>query len=376
MLILELPDEIIYQFLTYAEDIDLQNLALTCKRLRGFTMDGLLRRHILLIRTPARLQSSLADRPSRDRLATQNILRGVRVQFNIQRGHYIGGAASVRSYQISCRLERQIVSNRISRKLKMRPDWTELVEKGLVPDVMFISQEDYEAKRQWLAYRQQQQLFYRNQSCTHPLDREESMDDSIDNLLPHSPTLVVPTHTSQQPNPQSSEGAEHSYLNHPRRQRKSISMALIPKIEILRKAMDRDRLSRFVQKRPSPTELNRSPKTATVLHAHHLTAFSTASSALAQKTAQLSFLLKGGRLGHWLYHRPSLAVMLNERHLLKTEARTAWMVCPGVAKKVRFYEGLIQESADYAQQQQAFWSQLHHNHHHYQYQHQASPVAA
>ncbi|KAF9190860.1 hypothetical protein BGZ51_008145 [Haplosporangium sp. Z 767] len=339
-------------------------------------MDGLLRRHILLIRTPARLQSSLADRPSRDRLAAQNILRGVRIQYKIQQGNYIGGAASVRIYQVSRRLERQMVSNRISRKLKTRPDWTELVEKGLVPDAMFTSQEDYEVKRQWLAYRQQQQLFYRNRFRTHPFDDEESMDDSIDSPLLHSTTPVVSMYTSQRPTPQSSEETAHLYLNRPRRQRKSISMVLIPKIELLRKAMDRDRLSRFVQKRPSPIDLNQSPKTATVLHAHHLIASSTTSPLLVPKAAQLSFLLKGERLGHWLYHRPSLAVMLNERHLLKTEARTAWMVCPGVAKKVRFYEGLIQESTDYAQQQQAFWSQLHQNHHHYQYQQQASPVAA
>ena len=153
----------------------------------------------------------------------------------------------------------------------------------------------------------------------------------------------------------------------PRRQRKSISMVLIPKIELLRRAMDRDRLSRLVQKRPSPTELNQSPKTATVLHAYHLVAFATTSPDLVPLTAHLSFLLKGERLSHWLFNgRPSLAVMLNERHILRTEVRTAWMVCPGVTQKVRFYEGLIQDRRLYEQQMQIQWLQQHQQPHQHQ----------
>ncbi|KAF9131585.1 hypothetical protein BGW39_001576, partial [Mortierella sp. 14UC] len=154
------------------------------------------------------------------------------------------------------------------------------------------------------------------------------------------------------------------------RQKKSISNILIPKIALLRKAMDRDRLSRLVQRRPSPSELNQSPNTATILHAYHLIAYSTTSKDLLPLTAQLNFLLKGERLSHWLYHqRPSLAVVLNERHMLRTEVRTAWMVCPGVSKKVRFYEDLIQEYRNYEQQLQEFFFQHQQN----QQRHQTPP---
>ncbi|KAF9916286.1 hypothetical protein BX616_004123 [Lobosporangium transversale] len=105
-------------------------------------MDGPLRRHILLKRTPARLQSSLSDRPSRDTLAKRNILRGVNIRQHIQEGNYIGGPIAVRTYHVSCQLERQLVSIQISKKLKTRPNWAMLVERGLIPEEMLVSQEN------------------------------------------------------------------------------------------------------------------------------------------------------------------------------------------------------------------------------------------
>ncbi|KAF9370927.1 hypothetical protein CPB97_002369 [Podila verticillata] len=363
----------------YVEDIDLQTLAVTCKRLRGIAMDGPLRRHILLKRTPARLNSYLSTRPSRDTLATKNILRGIHIRQRIRQGQYIGGDTAVRSYNILCRLERQMVSIKISRKLRARPDWHELVERRLIPEEMFVNQDEYDTRRKWMNYQQQQKRQKRpasvpsmsscssSSSSSHfqdhmdqvhyaeGLDRNEIFDIS-ENIMDHE------THPPLDPVP--------SYPP-PRRQRKSISMVLVPKIELLRKAMDRDRLSRLVQKRPSPSELNQSPGTATVLHAYHLIAFSTISPDLVPLTSQLSFLLKGERLRHWLYRRPSLAVILNERGILKTEVRTAWMVCPGVSPKVRFYEGLIQERRDY-DRQQLMQVQCHpHPHHHHHHHHHA-----
>ncbi|KAI1319856.1 hypothetical protein EDD11_002850 [Mortierella claussenii] len=357
MSILTLPDEILYHLLTFVEDTDMQTLALVNKQLRCITMDGPLRRHILLKRTPARLQSSLSDRPSRDTLAKQNILRGIHIRQHIQDGQYIGGPTAVRSYQISCRLERQMVSIRIAKKLKTRPDWTELVDRGLIPEEMFMKEEELETKQKWKMYQQRNQQHRRSSSNSSnssksrdkalgakPADGREPQELSIPQQQQQfesqrQPLTFEPTPSS--PSPSSSSSTAYS-RSRPRRQRKSISMVLVPKIELLRKALDRDRLSRLFQKRPSPTELNQSSKTATVLHAYHLKAYSTTSPALVPLTAQLNFLLKGERLGQWLYRRPSLAVMLNERHLLKTEVRTAWMICPGVSKKVRFYEGLIQ----------------------------------
>ncbi|KAF9929240.1 hypothetical protein BGZ75_000161 [Mortierella antarctica] len=368
MMILEIPDEILYHLLTYAEDTDLQNLALTCKRLRSIALDGPLRRHILLIRTPARLNSSLSARPSRDVLATQNILRGIHVRQNIQQGQYIGGAASVRSYHVSCRLERQMVSLRIAKKLRVRPDWTELVERGLIPAEMFVTQEDSEAKQKWTAYRvkqRSQRQLPQLQQHLYETPEAQSGGRAWNFATFKSDAAVGGTAPISSTPARSMVAGESStqYQNRPRRQRKSISMVLVPKIELLRKAMDRDRLSRLVQKRPSPSELNQSPKTATVLRAYHLIAFSTISPDLVPLTAQLSFLLKGERLSHWLYSRPSLSVMLNERHLLKTDVRTAWMVCPGVSQKVKFYEGLIQETRHYEQQQEAFMYHMHPYHH-------------
>ncbi|KAF8933831.1 hypothetical protein BGZ58_006087 [Dissophora ornata] len=349
-------------------------------------MDGLLRRHILLKRTPARLQSSLLDRPSRESLAKQNILRGIHIRQHIQEGGYIGGPTTVQSYHISCRLERQMVSIRIAKKLKMRPDWTELVERGLIPEEMFVNEDEFETKRKWKSYQEQQQQKLLQDELDEPMDIKEpdtfepqqqrqsqgdrmrsrpefefSVAASRGSVPPPSPPpassahlSTQPTHSSSTPSRSSAETAKvnSSYSSRPRRQKKAISMVLVPKIEVLRKAMDRDRLSRLVQKRPSPAELNQSPKTATVLQAYHLIAFSSTSPHLVPLTAQLNFLLKGERLSHWLYHRPSLSVILNERHILKTEVSTAWMVCPGVSKKVRFYEGLIQERRMYEQQHQ------------------------
>ncbi|KAG0356556.1 hypothetical protein BGZ54_000691 [Gamsiella multidivaricata] len=351
----------------------MHTLAITSKRLRCIAMDGPLRRHILLKRTPARLQSSLADRPSRDTLAKQNILRGIHIRQHIQEGNYIGGPTAVRSYHISCRLERQMVSIKIAKKLKTRPDWTELVERGLIPEEMFVNEEEFEAKRRWRTYRHQQQQQQRQQhkpkqtSFLKTVALEERQINSDSPLPEHSPQMqhnqLHPLDINQSHEPVTEASSSSSTTapesdtsaysgNRSRRQKKSISMVLVPKIELLRKSMDRDRLSRLVQKRPSPEELNRSPKTATVLNAYHLIAYSVTSPDLVPLTTQLSFLLKGERLSHWLYHRPSPAVMLNERHILKTEARTAWMVCPGVSKKVRFYEGLIQKRRDYEEQQQ------------------------
>ncbi|KAG0348894.1 hypothetical protein BG005_011273 [Podila minutissima] len=362
MAILELPDEILYHLLTYVEDIDLQTLAITCKRLRSIAMDGPLRRHILLKRTPARLNSYLSTRPSRDTLATKNILRGIHIHQHIRQGHYIGGDTAVRSYNILCRLERQMVSIKISKKLRARPDWHELVERRLIPEEMFVNQDEYDTRRKWMNYQQQQ----KRQKLGNPEDL-----DILSDLESDTPNPII-TSISPPPDPLSSS------LPPRMRQRKSISMLLVPKIELLRKAMDRDRLSRLVQKRPSPSELNQSPGTATVLHAYHLIAFSTISPDLVPVTSQLSFLLKGERLRHWLYRRPSLAVILNERNILKTEVRTAWMVCPGVGQKVRFYENLIQERRDY-DRQQLMLQQIRCHHHpleerfHYQ---QPSPTIA
>ncbi|KAG0216592.1 hypothetical protein BGX33_012450 [Mortierella sp. NVP41] len=367
-------------------------------------MDGPLRRHILLIRTPARLSVSLSSpsRPSRDLLVEQNILRGIHIHQHIQQGQYIGGASSVRSYHISCRLERQMVSIQTEKKLKARPDWAEMVERGLIPEEMFVMQEEYETKRRWKTYQQQQrnqrlQQQQRQQEqrqlredgyCELPELQYEPMqiDDGVhpfdtDNteqpsLTPSSPPMQEPSSqfiTSSTPSSSSPPPAPAPSINRTYRQKKLISNVLIPKIELLRRAMDRDRLSRLVQRRPSPSELNQSPKTATVLHAYHLIAYSSTSKDLVPLTAQLNFLLKGERLSHWLYQRPSLAVVLNERHMLRTEVRTAWMVCPGVSKKVRFYEGLIQEKRHYEQQLQDFVFQHQQQHQHQQQQHELLP---
>ncbi|KAF9132969.1 hypothetical protein BGX30_012452 [Mortierella sp. GBA39] len=389
MSILELPDEVLYHLLTYAEDTDFPNIAQSCKKLRNLTMDGPLRRHILLIRNPARLSVSLQSRPNRDTLVHQNILRGVRIHQHIQQGQYIGCASSVRLYHISCRLERQMVSIRIAKKLKARPDWTEMVERGLIPEEMFFGREEFEMKRRWKLYQQQQrnqrqQLQQQNEEVEEKEQEEEEEKYGYYRKLPdlqQSGLMQVngmhpfdiddknTDHQSHQPTQESNSNSttislsplpssEGPTINRAQRQKKSISNVLIPKLERLRKAMDRDRLSRLVQRRPSPSELIQSPKTATVLHAYHLIAYASTSKELVPLTAQLSFLLKGGRLGHWLYHqRPSLAVVMNERHMLRTEVRTAWMVCPGVSKKVRFYEGLIQERRHYEQQLQDFFFQ-------------------
>ncbi|KAG0040815.1 hypothetical protein BGZ82_008873 [Podila clonocystis] len=421
MAILELPDEILYHLLTFVEDIDLQTLTITCKRLRGIAMDGPLRRHILLKRTPARLNSYLSTRPSRDTLATKNILRGIHIQQHIRQGQYIGGDTAVRSYNILCRLERQMVSIKISRKLRARPNWHELVERRLIPEEMFVNQDEYDTRRKWMNYQQQQKrqklgplpssssssplTLSHFQDCrdhsfygevhdnmdVHPFDTDQlshgthDNDNSAEDLdltsdmecatASHNPNTTI---TSRSPPPDPFSPSRPPRM----RQRKSISMLLVPKIELLRKAMDRDRLSRLVQKRPSPSELNQSPGTAMVLHAYHLIAFSTTSPDLVPLTSQLSFLLKGERLRHWLYRRPSLAVILNERNILKTEVRTAWMVCPGVGQKVRFYENLIQERRDYDRQQLMLQQIRHHHHHHhpleerFHYQLSLSPTIA
>lgn len=374
-------------------------------------MDGPLRRHILLKRTPARLNSYLSTRPSRDTLATKNILRGIHIQQHIRQGQYIGGDTAVRSYNILCRLERQMVSIKISRKLLSRPDWHELVERRLIPEEMFVNQDEHDTRRKWMNYQQQQKRQKRaasvspspssssSSSLSHFQDHRDQVHygeghdrneifDISENIMDHETHLKNNSHSDDHdiigdlddtstnldittaPIPPPLDPLP-SYQTL-KRQRKSISMVLVPKIELLRKAMDRDRLSRLVQKRPSPSELNQSPGTATVLHAYHLIAFSTTSPDLVPLTSQLSFLLKGERLRHWLYRRPSLAVILNERGILKTEVRTAWMVCPGVNQKVRFYEGLIQERRDYDQQQ--LMQDRCHPHHHHHYHHHHHPL--
>jgi hypothetical protein len=292
-----------------------------------------------------------------------------------------------------------MVSIRISKKLKARPDWTEMVERGFIPEEMFVMQEEFETKRRWKIYQQQQRnqrlLLQQQQQQQQQQQREEQEEENeqysyyrkqpdqrrqcepmqVDGVHPFDIDSNTDHRSHQQPMQESNSPSSISFSSsllplpegsttttaagaRTQRQKKSISNVLIPKIKLLRKAMDRDRLSRLVQRRPSPSELNQSPKTATVLHAYHLIAYASTSKDLVPLTTQLNFLLKGERLGHWLYHqRPSLAVVMNERHMLRTEVRTAWMVCPGVSKKVRFYEGLIQESRDYEQQLHDFFFQ-------------------
>ncbi|KAG0230452.1 hypothetical protein BGW42_000929 [Actinomortierella wolfii] len=411
MAMLRLPDEMLCYLLA--------NLALTCKHLRRIVFDSHLRRHILLIRTPARLSSSLSHRPSRGELASQNILRGVHIQQHIRQGAYINGESFVRSYQVSCRLERQFLSQRISRKLKTRPSWLDLANRGLLPQEMFIREEDEEVRRKWAAYnhhhnhhhhhdydyhqenllgeaqQQLQMLTFEEEAGESKGEQEEvvhevqaqqqmtadtqgnneasmpssSVNHQTKSPVPAPPPLpgfssssvscsdaTCPSTISHNNNSSSSSTADvvTSTTPSPRR-RKNVSMVLIPKMERLRKAMERDRLSRLVQRRPSPAELQSSPKMAMILQTYHLVAYSSTSPALVPIAAHLHFLLKAERLRHWFHHsRPSLATMLNERHYLKTEPRTAWMVCPGVGPNVRFYEKLIQQSLKYRQQQEAY----------------------
>ncbi|KAF9974919.1 hypothetical protein BGZ73_001580 [Actinomortierella ambigua] len=421
MAMLKMPDEVLCYLLAYAEDTDLQNLALTCKHLRRIVFDSHLRRHILLIRTPARLSSSLSHRPSRVELASQNILRGVHIQQHIRQGAYINGETSVRSYQVSCQLERQFLSQRISRKLKARPSWLDLAERGLLPQEMFVREEEDEARRRWVAHGHQfhddavgigsgsgsntssvgllGQTQQRSRMLTfneddiidgndedreglgieemrHGLGETQNDDQDMSETAMDEPSMTIHLAPPAPPAPPASSIASSSIsvfsssaaavppqspstgittaTSTPRR-RKNVSMVLIPKMERLRKAMERDRLSRLVQRRPSPSELYSSPKLATILQTYNLVAFSATSPDLVPITAQLHFLLRAERLRHWFHHsRPSLATILNERHYLKTEPRTAWMVCPGVGPNVRFYEELIQQSLLYRQQQEAY----------------------
>ncbi|KAI8353424.1 hypothetical protein B0O80DRAFT_498855 [Mortierella sp. GBAus27b] len=258
MSMLTIPDEILIHLLTFVEDIDLQMLALTCKRLRSFTIDGALRRFILLKRTPARIQSSLSYRSSRDALAKRNILRGIHIRQQIQDGEYISGPIAVQSYHISRRLERQIVSMKLNKKLGVRPDWTELVERGLIPEEMFVNQDECETRHKWRLYRKQQKA----------MDHQDNQHSGTTHLSRHQgvpqkgPQGDSPRHTFTPSRLYSSSSEPLSCPTRPRRQRKSISMALVPTMTLLRKAMDRDRLSRLFQNRPSYTELNQTPRTA------------------------------------------------------------------------------------------------------------------
>lgn len=251
-----------------------------------------------------------------------------------------------------------MVSIQIAKRLKARPDWTEMVERGLIPEEMFFGREEFETKRRWKLYQQQQRNQRQQLHLQHLQQRDKEVEDEaqgeeeygyygkLSDLQQSEPMQVDSVHSfdiddsntdqqSLQPTQESNSNStmissslvpssEGPTITRAQRQKKSISNVLIPKIELLRKAMDRDRLSRLVQRRPSPSELNQSPKTATVLHAYHLIAYASTSKDLVPLTTQLSFLLKGERLGHWLYHqRPSLAVVMNERHMLRTEVRTA-----------------------------------------------------
>ncbi|KAF9574903.1 hypothetical protein BGW38_008275, partial [Lunasporangiospora selenospora] len=387
------------------------NLAITCKRLRSIALDGPLRRHILLIRTPARLKSFLSARPSRDTLVHQNILRGVQMIQHIRQGHYINGDTSVQTYLLSCRLERQLLSLRINRKLKTRPHWNELVERGLIPEELFVGQEEYEAAREPTDHQHRQkprlQLRPKASPCQDlPWRFEEGKQSDMDHPVAPAHSKTAPPirssfrgqgllpelssnhlsnealHTGNSSSSDSMAAFHGKMVNrvslqsitvpvppppppfpsklplsfkpspYSRRQRRYISLDLVPKIELLRRAMGRDRLSRLVQKRPTPAELYRSPKSTMTVHTYHLMGLSSISPDLIPMSTQLSFFLKGEQLRHWLYQRPSLTVMLNERRILKNEVRTAWMVCPGVNPKVRFFEGLIQEQRLYQQQQQ------------------------
>jgi len=84
----------------------------------------------LLRRAASRINVKLFNgnpqRPTRETLASRNILRGVGVSRQVSEGQYIGGQASVRIYESSESIRRRMTETAVRKSLIDRPDPLEL----------------------------------------------------------------------------------------------------------------------------------------------------------------------------------------------------------------------------------------------------------
>ena len=107
-----------------------------------------------------------------------------------------------------------------------------------------------------------------------------------------------------------------------------ISSRLTPKINRLKRALDKDKLRHALENRAAFNELD-----------PHVTHASTGPLNFLHIQVSLHHRLLGAQLRQFLLHRTD-PIELEQVKVLPTNAVTAWMQCPSIKSKLAFYERL------------------------------------
>ncbi|KAG9286249.1 hypothetical protein G9A89_014235 [Geosiphon pyriformis] len=291
-----LPQELSFRILQFVDDTDLPCLMKTSKKLHHLCQDALLHRY-RLTQNAFRLETrlSLAQRPTREKLAVQNILRGLSLPEKIRQGRYINHVQLVRAYEAQCRIGRSFLRNSLSRRLQCRPGLRVLLDRNLVPQEIICA-----------LYRPPTSSWTETEMNMGQLSRVAVSEEIIE------------------------------------RPKVFLAPALIPIMKALKTALQRDKLSRKLQNRPSLEDMRR----CGVMKTQHITKPSSIYPSLLPLQLLLLKSFQNISLANSLTHRPSLSYLLDEVGLLKTDATTASMICPGIRGKVQYFEQLGQGSQD------------------------------
>ncbi|CAG8458783.1 9947_t:CDS:2 [Ambispora gerdemannii] len=115
-----------------------------------------------------------------------------------------------------------------------------------------------------------------------------------------------------------------------------LAPSLVPKMKALKIALQRDKLSKKLKNRPSVDDMRR----CGVMKTQYITKSSSLYPSLLSSQLLLLKSFKLNVLANSLTHRPSLSYLLDEVGLLRSDATTASMICPGIKSKVQFFEQL------------------------------------
>ncbi|RUS22370.1 hypothetical protein BC937DRAFT_89490 [Endogone sp. FLAS-F59071] len=229
------PDELLFQLLTFVDDTDLQSVSQTSHRLRRLSTDAILWHHIHH-RNTARVRHLLTSsaRPSRELLASRNILLGVAIVDKLRQGSYIYGPQCARSFELMSRFSRSMIRAKLNRGLKRRPPLEDLVSKNVVPRELVI----------------------------------------------HCPRAEVGSLYGAGERA-SLEAPDWAYLH------KGMSPSLLPRVNTLRKALFRDALSRHLHNRPTMEQMRENG----LMKTQHIARGAPISPTLIQRQLKLSALL-------------------------------------------------------------------------------------
>ncbi|CAG8464864.1 3191_t:CDS:2 [Ambispora leptoticha] len=295
----QFPEEILIKIFEFVEDTDLPSLSRTNKKFNRLIKDAILQHHRLKQNT-YRLESllTLAQRRTREQLVIQNILRGVSLLGQLQQGRYINHTQLIGAYEAQSLLRRNFTRNRLSRGLAQRPELRVLLERNLVPQEAVCT----------LYQRRMLMSAKRFQGDYDSVMNEATSFSSHDNRVIRRQTKA----------------------------RFCLASSLVPKMKALKIALQRDKLSKKLKNRPSVDDMRRFG----VMKTQYITKSSSVYPSLLSSQLLLLKSFKLDLLANSLTRRPSLSYLLDEVGILRSDATTASMICPGIKSKVQFFEQL------------------------------------